>query len=116
VRREVRQRAHNPARSGSVFFAVELAQRSASNASRSDDDALSAHRRQCRDAAFSQAPLLAAKSLTGESRARLAEQNVAESFAICERGYVLENGKAVLSGQGDEVLADDRVRQAHLGI
>jgi hypothetical protein len=32
VRREVRERAHNLARSGSVFFAVELAQRRASNA------------------------------------------------------------------------------------
>jgi branched-chain amino acid transport system ATP-binding protein len=46
----------------------------------------------------------------------LVEQNVAESLAICRRGYVLENGEVVLSGHGDELLADDRVRQAYLGI
>jgi branched-chain amino acid transport system ATP-binding protein len=46
----------------------------------------------------------------------LVEQNVAESLAICKRGYVLENGEVVLSGRSDALLADDRVRQAYLGI
>jgi len=46
----------------------------------------------------------------------LVEQNVAESLAICKRAYVLENGKVVLSGRCDALLADDRVRQAYLGI
>jgi branched-chain amino acid transport system ATP-binding protein len=46
----------------------------------------------------------------------LVEQNVAESLAVCQRGYVLENGEVVLSGRGDALLADDRVRQAYLGI
>ena len=46
----------------------------------------------------------------------LVEQNVAESLAICQRGYVLENGEVVLSGHGEVLLADDRVRQAYLGI
>jgi branched-chain amino acid transport system ATP-binding protein len=44
------------------------------------------------------------------------EQNVAESLAICQRGYVLENGEVVLSGRSEALLADDRVRQAYLGI
>jgi len=43
----------------------------------------------------------------------LVEQNVAESLAICKRAYVLENGKVVLSGRCDALLADDRVRQAY---
>ena len=46
----------------------------------------------------------------------LVEQNVAESLAICQRGYVMENGEFVLSGGGEALLADDRVRQAYLGI
>jgi branched-chain amino acid transport system ATP-binding protein len=29
---------------------------------------------------------------------------------------VLENGRVTLSGTGDELLADDRVRQAYLGM
>jgi branched-chain amino acid transport system ATP-binding protein len=29
---------------------------------------------------------------------------------------VLENGRITLSGTGDELLADDRVRQAYLGL
>ncbi|HVL34838.1 MAG TPA: ABC transporter ATP-binding protein [Burkholderiales bacterium] len=46
----------------------------------------------------------------------LVEQNVAESLEICERGYVLENGEVVTSGPSAALLADDRVRQAYLGI
>jgi branched-chain amino acid transport system ATP-binding protein len=46
----------------------------------------------------------------------LVEQNVAESLALCKRGYVLENGEVVLEGAGAALLADDRVRQAYLGI
>ncbi len=46
----------------------------------------------------------------------LVEQNVAESLAICQRGYVMENGEVVLSGRADALLSDDRVRQAYLGI
>lgn len=46
----------------------------------------------------------------------LVEQNVAESLAICQRGYVLENGEVVLSGPGNALLEDDRVRQVYLGI
>ena len=46
----------------------------------------------------------------------LVEQNVAESLALCDRGYVLENGRAMLAGTGSELLADDRVRRAYLGL
>jgi branched-chain amino acid transport system ATP-binding protein len=46
----------------------------------------------------------------------LVEQNVAESLRLCPRAYVLENGAVALSGKGEELLADDRVRQAYLGL
>ena len=46
----------------------------------------------------------------------LVEQNVAASLKICRRGYVLENGRIVMTGSGNELLNDDGVRQAYLGI
>jgi branched-chain amino acid transport system ATP-binding protein len=46
----------------------------------------------------------------------LVEQNVAVSLRISRRAYVLENGRIVMSGTGEELLHDDRVRQAYLGL
>ena len=46
----------------------------------------------------------------------LVEQNVAVSLKLASRAYVLENGRVTLSGTGEELLADDRVRQAYLGM
>jgi branched-chain amino acid transport system ATP-binding protein len=46
----------------------------------------------------------------------LVEQNVAVSLKLAVRAYVLENGRVTLSGTGEELLADDRVRQAYLGM
>jgi branched-chain amino acid transport system ATP-binding protein len=46
----------------------------------------------------------------------LVEQNVAVSLKLASRAYVLENGRMTLSGAGTELLADDRVRQAYLGM
>jgi branched-chain amino acid transport system ATP-binding protein len=46
----------------------------------------------------------------------LVEQNVAVSLKISQRAYVLENGRVVMSGSGMELLGDDRVRQAYLGL
>ena len=46
----------------------------------------------------------------------LVEQNVAVSLKLASRAYVLENGRVTLSGTGEELLADDRVRQAYLGL
>jgi branched-chain amino acid transport system ATP-binding protein len=44
------------------------------------------------------------------------EQNVALSLKLASRAYVLENGRVTLSGTGAELLADDRVRSAYLGL
>jgi branched-chain amino acid transport system ATP-binding protein len=46
----------------------------------------------------------------------LVEQNVAVSLRLANRAYVLENGRITLAGSGAELLADDRVRQAYLGL
>jgi branched-chain amino acid transport system ATP-binding protein len=46
----------------------------------------------------------------------LVEQNVAVSLKISSRAYVLENGRVVMSGSGAELLNDDRVRQAYMGL
>jgi branched-chain amino acid transport system ATP-binding protein len=46
----------------------------------------------------------------------LVEQNVAVSLRISRRAYVLENGRIVISGTGEHLLHDDRVRQAYLEL
>ncbi len=46
----------------------------------------------------------------------LVEQNVAVSLKLASRAYVLENGRITLTGSGEELLADDRVRKAYLGM
>jgi branched-chain amino acid transport system ATP-binding protein len=46
----------------------------------------------------------------------LVEQNVAQSLKLASRAYVLENGRITLSGTGSQLLADDRVRSAYLGL
>jgi branched-chain amino acid transport system ATP-binding protein len=46
----------------------------------------------------------------------LIEQNVHQSLRISHRAYVLETGKIVLSGTGEELLNNDEVKKAFLGI
>lgn len=46
----------------------------------------------------------------------LVEQNAVHALQLSDRGYVLENGNVVLEGTGEELLGDDRVRSAYLGL
>ncbi|MBI3376569.1 MAG: ABC transporter ATP-binding protein [Betaproteobacteria bacterium] len=46
----------------------------------------------------------------------LVEQNVAVSLKLSQHAYVLENGRVVMSGSGEQLLQDDRVRQAYMGL
>jgi len=46
----------------------------------------------------------------------LVEQNVKQSLDLCQRGYALENGKIVLKGTGEDLLNNDHLRKAYLGI
>ena len=46
----------------------------------------------------------------------LVEQNVRKSLEIVSRGYVLEHGRIVLSGEAKELLEDENVTKAYLGM
>lgn len=46
----------------------------------------------------------------------LVDQNARAALGVADRGYVLETGRVVLSGAGRELLEDDQVRQAYLGL
>jgi branched-chain amino acid transport system ATP-binding protein len=46
----------------------------------------------------------------------LVEQNVYQSLHIANRGYVLETGRVVLKGNGDELLSNEHVKKAFLGM
>ena len=46
----------------------------------------------------------------------LVEQNVREALDLADRGYVLQTGRIVGQGSGQELLASDMFREAFLGI
>lgn len=46
----------------------------------------------------------------------LVEQNVRQTLKMCDRAYVLENGHIVLEGSGQDLLANEQVKEAFLGI
>ncbi|MBI3706793.1 MAG: ABC transporter ATP-binding protein, partial [Proteobacteria bacterium] len=46
----------------------------------------------------------------------LVEQNAHAALSIADRGYVLETGRVVLQDSGPALLANERVKQAYLGV
>ena len=46
----------------------------------------------------------------------LVEQNTEHALALAHRGFVLESGRVVLSGTGQQLLASAQVREAYLGL
>jgi len=46
----------------------------------------------------------------------LVEQNVRHALELAHRGYVLENGRVVLHGAGRDLLLDERLKRAYLGL
>jgi len=46
----------------------------------------------------------------------LVEQNAFGALSIADRGYVMETGRITLSGPAAELIANERVREAYLGI
>jgi branched-chain amino acid transport system ATP-binding protein len=44
------------------------------------------------------------------------EQNAKLSFGASDRGYLLESGRLVISGSGEEMLANEVVRRTYLGV
>jgi len=46
----------------------------------------------------------------------LVEQNVVDGLSISDRGYVIENGRVTLQGAAQDLLHDDKIRAAYLGL
>jgi branched-chain amino acid transport system ATP-binding protein len=46
----------------------------------------------------------------------IVEQNAVQTLSMADRGYVLENGHIVLSGTGPELLKNEQIRTAYLGL
>jgi branched-chain amino acid transport system ATP-binding protein len=46
----------------------------------------------------------------------LVEQNVREALDLADRGYILQTGRVIAEGSGNELLASDVIRSAFLGI
>jgi branched-chain amino acid transport system ATP-binding protein len=46
----------------------------------------------------------------------LVEQNVHLTLEIADYAYVIENGRIVMEGEGRNLLKDDYIKQAYLGI
>jgi branched-chain amino acid transport system ATP-binding protein len=46
----------------------------------------------------------------------LIEQNTRQALALARRGYVLENGRVVLVGSGGDLLGNEHVKRAYLGM
>jgi branched-chain amino acid transport system ATP-binding protein len=46
----------------------------------------------------------------------IVEQNVKQSLEMADRAYVLENGRIVLEGKSRDLLENDYVRKAYLGL
>ncbi len=69
------------------------------------------------------APWLAVKTFEAIQEIRekgvtvvLVEQNVVFSLEISNRGYVLENGRIVMEGEGEELLSNSHIKKAYLAI
>ena len=46
----------------------------------------------------------------------LIEQNVQQTLEIADRAYVIENGRIVITGESKELLKQDLIRKAYLGL
>ena len=46
----------------------------------------------------------------------LVDQNARAALAVADRAYVLETGRVVLSGNGSELLENEQVKEAYLGL
>jgi branched-chain amino acid transport system ATP-binding protein len=46
----------------------------------------------------------------------IVEQNAVQTLTMADTGYVLENGEIVLAGSGDELLENEQIRTAYLGL
>ncbi len=72
---------------------------------------------------FGLAPKLVIEVLNFVSKLRnegytvlLVEQNVHQALKLCDRAYIIETGRIVKTGTGEELLKDEEIKKAYLGI
>ncbi|MCX6004955.1 MAG: ABC transporter ATP-binding protein [Chloroflexi bacterium] len=46
----------------------------------------------------------------------LSEQNARQALLISDRGYIMENGRVILTDKGENLLDNEKVKKAYLGI
>lgn len=46
----------------------------------------------------------------------LVEQNVTQSLSMSNKGYILENGTITMEGTGEELLTNEYLKKAYLGM
>ena len=46
----------------------------------------------------------------------IVEQNLNQALSVADRGYVLETGQIVMEGKASELLANEEIQAAYLGI
>jgi branched-chain amino acid transport system ATP-binding protein len=56
------------------------------------------------------------KEISAETTVMIVEQNVAQTLQIADRTFVMEHGKVVMSGAGRELLNNEHVKKAYLGM
>jgi lipopolysaccharide export system ATP-binding protein len=45
----------------------------------------------------------------------ITDHNVRETLGICNRAYILSDGKIIAQGEPDEILSNEEVREVYLG-
>ena len=61
-------------------------------------------------------PIRLGANIKKEISILVAEQNVRESLRSVDRGYVLENGRIVITGSANELAHDPEVERSYLGL
>jgi branched-chain amino acid transport system ATP-binding protein len=46
----------------------------------------------------------------------LVEQNLQKALSIAHHGYVIQTGRIVMQGSGQDLLHDERIKKAYLGL
>jgi branched-chain amino acid transport system ATP-binding protein len=59
---------------------------------------------------------ISGKQLAAGGAVLLVEQNFFEALQVCQRAYVLQTGRIVMEGTGNELSQSDLVRKAYLGM
>jgi branched-chain amino acid transport system ATP-binding protein len=56
------------------------------------------------------------KLLRANSYPKVIDQNVVDGLSVSTRGYVMENGSIVLQGASGDMLGNEQIRAAYLGL